>query len=123
MPLEIDSVCKHVRGNQQPFGGIQMLLSGDFFQLPPVPSPQYGDTGNYVFSSILIDFFHHINLTEIHRQKEEDFACTVRGVTRGHLERESLLLLKRLDRTLPPGDPPPPPPPPPPCIFMQKTLM
>lgn len=31
-----NSVCKKVRGNNDPFGGIQMVLSGDFHQLPPV---------------------------------------------------------------------------------------
>ena len=32
----VDEVCRKIRGNQDPFGGIQVVLSGDFFQLPPV---------------------------------------------------------------------------------------
>ena len=32
----IDLVCRKVRMNDLPFGGIQVILSGDFFQLPPV---------------------------------------------------------------------------------------
>ena len=32
----IDSIAKEVRGSIEPFGGIQVILSGDFFQLPPV---------------------------------------------------------------------------------------
>ncbi|MGH6824374.1 ATP-dependent DNA helicase [Methyloceanibacter sp.] len=32
----VDAVCRHIRGSQAPFGGMQVVLVGDFFQLPPV---------------------------------------------------------------------------------------
>ena len=32
----VDAVCRSVRENDVPFGGIQVVFSGDFFQLPPV---------------------------------------------------------------------------------------
>jgi ATP-dependent DNA helicase PIF1 len=32
----VDSVCRHVKGVAAPFGGMQIVLVGDFFQLPPV---------------------------------------------------------------------------------------
>ena len=32
----VDEVCRAVRHSPDPFGGLQVVLSGDFFQLPPV---------------------------------------------------------------------------------------
>ncbi len=32
----VDRVCRHVRTRNEPFGGLQVVLCGDFFQLPPV---------------------------------------------------------------------------------------
>ncbi|MDP3685526.1 MAG: PIF1 family DEAD/DEAH box helicase [bacterium] len=33
---DVDRVCREVKRNAQPFGGIQVMFVGDFFQLPPV---------------------------------------------------------------------------------------
>jgi len=32
----IDQICRGVRSDESPFGGLQIILSGDFYQLPPV---------------------------------------------------------------------------------------
>ena len=37
----LNIVAQKVRSNRKPFGGIQLILSGDFFQLPPVKSPDF----------------------------------------------------------------------------------
>jgi ATP-dependent exoDNAse (exonuclease V) alpha subunit len=32
----VDEICRAVRGSVEPFGGLQVIFCGDFFQLPPV---------------------------------------------------------------------------------------
>jgi ATP-dependent exoDNAse (exonuclease V) alpha subunit len=32
----VDRVCKAFKRNEKPFGGLQVIFSGDFFQLPPI---------------------------------------------------------------------------------------
>ncbi|MDO8560845.1 MAG: AAA family ATPase [bacterium] len=32
----VDAVCREIKQNTEPFGGIQIVLVGDFFQLPPI---------------------------------------------------------------------------------------
>ena len=46
----IDRVLRGVRENDQPFGGIQLVMSGDFFQLPPINRPGEQDGGFVVYS-------------------------------------------------------------------------
>lgn len=36
--IKLDKILKYVKHNDKPFGGIQLVLVGDFLQLPPVPS-------------------------------------------------------------------------------------
>ncbi|PIP86777.1 helicase [Candidatus Campbellbacteria bacterium CG22_combo_CG10-13_8_21_14_all_43_18] len=45
----IDVLAREMRQNDKPFGGIRVILSGDFFQLPPVSRP--GDDDRYAFES------------------------------------------------------------------------
>ena len=69
---EIEHVCRVVRENQKPFGGIQMILSGDFYQLKPISNIRYQDPGEIIifqpqFKHIIP---HHVVLTEVFRQTE-----------------------------------------------------
>jgi ATP-dependent DNA helicase PIF1 len=33
---KLDAIAKIIRMNKKPFGGMQIIVTGDFFQLPPV---------------------------------------------------------------------------------------
>lgn len=50
----IDFLCKKIRKCELPFGGIQIVASGDFFQLPPVCQDQSDPShSNFCFQSVL----------------------------------------------------------------------
>jgi ATP-dependent DNA helicase PIF1 len=37
----VEAVARGVRGNQLPFGGMQLVICGDFLQLPPVKADKF----------------------------------------------------------------------------------
>jgi ATP-dependent exoDNAse (exonuclease V) alpha subunit len=44
----VEEVCRFIRNNKTVFGGLQIIVSGDFFQLPPVNKD---NTKNYCFNA------------------------------------------------------------------------
>lgn len=77
----IDNVLRRWRNSSQPFGGVQLLLIGDMFQLPPVVQQQeWEEMKNYYPSPF---FFHaqamednlplYIELKTIYRQSDQKF--------------------------------------------------
>ena len=93
---------QEICGNQQPFGGMNMLLFGDLHQLQPVKDgwifesvdSDYGSLAPNIFT----DHFHIFELTEIMRQKEDkSFAETLNRLrTASHTDKDIDLLQSRL---------------------------
>jgi ATP-dependent DNA helicase PIF1 len=96
-------VSRHVRKSDIVFGGMQVLVSGDFFQLPPVPNVLYGDTGEFAFESNIwkLAFPHTANLTEVVRQDEPDLILAVNELAGGTPSVNTLQLPERMKRPLP----------------------
>ncbi|KAL3842009.1 hypothetical protein ACJMK2_020082 [Sinanodonta woodiana] len=69
--LQIEKVLRTVRESNIPFGGIQIIVSGDFFQLKPVPNDVYHDRGELIISYEKIHSLipHHYVLSQVHKQK------------------------------------------------------
>ena len=69
----VDVVCREVRSSDEAFGGIQVVLVGDFFQLPPIAKG--GEQCRFAFES---DAWRRMRpvvcyLTEQHRQSDKRF--------------------------------------------------
>ena len=45
----VDAVCRTVRRSERPFGGLQVILVGDFFQLPPIVRRDVEDESQELF--------------------------------------------------------------------------
>ncbi len=99
---KLDFIARGVRQNSQPFGGIHLLFSGDFFQLDPV-SKDAGKKQKYCFHSPLwkkcIDF--SVELTNVYRQNEQQLLDLLEDVRNGSISQPSRDLLNQLSRDLP----------------------
>lgn len=84
----VDEVCRLVRRKDEPFGGIQLIMSGDFFQLPPV-NRQGGRVGGFVVSSKVWQELDPVivYLTEQHRQDDEELLEILTALRAGDIRR------------------------------------
>lgn len=101
----LNEIGKVIRGNQKPFGGIQVIFSGDFFQLPPVGDKEEPDTQRFCFESDDWNAVFHrdsqIQLKKIFRQTDDTYAAILNQIREGKIKRKSNdLLLQYVGRTL-----------------------
>ena len=104
----LDAIAKAVRKNPKPFGGLQVIFSGDFYQLPPVGTKDEPDTTKFCFeSSLWFETFKindHISLNEIFRQNDPIYQRILNQIREGRLKRSSNeILLQHVDRVIDPS--------------------
>lgn len=93
---QIDEILKIAKGKSAPFGGVQVILIGDFLQLPPVPSSQAGSVEKkavYAFESPSW-VFKTVNLKIVERQNEPEFIHLLRYLRQGKRSDNFYDLLK-----------------------------
>ena len=93
----LNEIGKAVRGNLKPFGGIQIIFSGDFFQLPPVGDKEEIDTQRFCFESdewsAIFNRDCQIQLIKIFRQTDETYSTILNQIREGKIKRKSNDLL------------------------------
>ncbi|KAA1082751.1 hypothetical protein PGT21_050071 [Puccinia graminis f. sp. tritici] len=93
--------CK-MKKSEKPFGGIQVVIAGDFFQLPPVSKGKVSFAFNASSWSECIP--KTINLTQVFRQKDSTFIDMLNEMRMGELTRDSIQRFYKLSRELNFGD-------------------
>lgn len=99
---QLEILCRHVRTNYEYCGGIQVILGGDFYQLPPVANEIICDPGNHCFKLSWFNncFPHKVKLHLIHRQSDTTLIKCINELEVGDPSDESVAFLKSLDRPL-----------------------
>lgn len=106
----LDEVLRFVRNSRLPFGGVQLLVCGDFFQLPPVIDPNImkHDTRRYAFQTLAWRRcnFQTIMLTQVFRQKDDlEFYNMLNAVREGNITPAVDVYFQNLCAAVPSGVP------------------
>jgi ATP-dependent DNA helicase PIF1 len=80
-----DAVCREVRRIDKPFGGLTVVLVGDFFQLPPISR---GRAAAFAYTSAVWRDLHLFTcyLTEQYRQDDDEFLEVLSAIRSGQVE-------------------------------------
>jgi ATP-dependent DNA helicase PIF1 len=86
----VDQIGKSIHHNNKPFGGIQVIFTGDFFQLPPVGNIDEEETSQFCFESDLwfsaFPIENHIQLKTIFRQKDPEYTELLNQIRWGEID-------------------------------------
>jgi ATP-dependent exoDNAse (exonuclease V) alpha subunit len=102
----VDRVVREIRGSAKAFGGMQVILVGDFFQLPPVTKKEEvaeqeslmaHTSSPFAFSSPAWRALNPIvcYLEEQHRQEDQQFLEILSAIRRGEVSDDHRALLKK----------------------------
>lgn len=103
----LDRIAREVRQNTRPFGGIQVVVSGDFFQLPPVSEERAIGTGKDLDCRFAFEanswnntFPQTYKLTKVFRQTDTAFIRMLNELRLGITSEETIRALHGLRRPI-----------------------
>ncbi len=92
----IERVCRRFKRNDKPFGGLQVILSGDFFQLPPINKSGDENESGMIFNGkawqILNPAICYIE--EQHRQEDDNLTEILNSIRTNSVEEKHYELLQ-----------------------------
>lgn len=97
---KLEQIARSLRGNGRPFGGLQVVVTGDFFQLPPVPERNRVSKFAFAAQSWNTVIEHTILLNHVFRQKDPEFASILNDMRLGKMTPNANKLFKDLARPL-----------------------
>ncbi|RWA05883.1 hypothetical protein EKO27_g9220 [Xylaria grammica] len=98
---KLSQIAREIRKNGRAFGGIQLIITGDFFQLPPVPDAGKKEA-KFAFDAATwnTSIDHTIGLTQVFRQKDPQFAGMLNEMRLGKISDNTVQTFKDLARPL-----------------------
>ncbi len=102
----VDAIAKYILECNDPFGGMQVVVCGDFFQLPPVSSgPSYGEK-QFAFEATAWKNgdFHVCYLHEQHRQGDDPLINVLNDIRSGTAGEHTKVPLRTRYKKEPHGD-------------------
>ncbi len=89
----VESVCRTIKQKGEAFGGIQVILVGDFFQLPPIAGR--GEMSRFAFESRAWEASRFLTcyLTEQHRQEDELLLGLLNSIRKNDVDESHYTLL------------------------------
>lgn len=89
----VENVCRVVKQSSEAFGGMQVILVGDFFQLPPIAGR--GEMSRFAFESRSWDNAKFLTcyLTEQHRQEDELLLGLLNSIRKNDVDESHYTLL------------------------------
>ena len=92
---KIEYIARNCRGGHTPWGGVQLIFVGDFYQLPPVGLGKFGQKFAFQSTSWISARVRTVELTEIVRQQTDPaFAALLNEVRVGHCSSATLATLR-----------------------------
>jgi len=85
----LNDIGQKIHNNKKPFGGIQIIFSGDFFQLPPIKDPEFCFESENFMSS----FDSIVALKKVYRQTDATYKKILLNMRKGILTKKGLELL------------------------------
>ncbi|KAF8675180.1 Dna repair and recombination [Rhizoctonia solani] len=100
---DLEAIARSVRESKKPFGGIQLVICGDFFQLPPVPDYNEAQTGRYTdFAFRAVSWKRAVpimvTLKQVFRQKQPELINMLNDMRVGKLSERTNRLFRSLSR-------------------------
>lgn len=98
----IDLILRNIKGSTRPFGGVQLLMIGDLYQLPPVyqhdwPVLQQYYVSPYFFNSWVFESLplFSFELTEVFRQADPTFIRMLNSIRDANIDDSLLTVLNQ----------------------------
>ncbi|XP_078528022.1 ATP-dependent DNA helicase PIF1-like [Lissotriton helveticus] len=85
---KLEAVARAVRRKDEPFGGIQLIICGDFLQLPPVTKTSERTTFCFQAKSWQKCIHLNMELTAVRRQTDKTFISLLQAVRLGRCTEE-----------------------------------